>query len=383
MVIQGNSYMKVVFLTVMPSPYMQDLFTALHVDKRFDLKVLYLENEAPDTYWGPQEMPDYAHVLPGSWINLGGARVHINPSVTRWLQQEPADLVVIAGYIGLSNQIAMRHLARHHRPWVFWGEIPGFRSRTLLGGQIRKFLQRPLARASGIAAVGSRAAAAYQQLMDSFGRTSNLIHNIPYFCCLKEFAASAPRFRQVQDSPIRFLYCGQLIERKGVDLLLEAFSRLIHEGANATLAIVGEGPLRASIDKGLPVALRTKVKLLGFRPISELPKVFADADVFVLPSRHDGWGVVVNQAIGAGLPVIATTSVGAAYDLIIDGKNGFRVSASSAIAIYESMAYYCKHPENIELASIESKRIARSITMEAAVNRWHSFVDEALSASRS
>ncbi|MBR9803628.1 glycosyltransferase family 1 protein, partial [bacterium] len=50
--------MKVTFLTVMPSPYVQDLFAAMACDDRFDLRVLYMEQEAPDTYWGEQVMPD-------------------------------------------------------------------------------------------------------------------------------------------------------------------------------------------------------------------------------------------------------------------------------------------------------------------------------------
>ena len=72
-----------------------------------------------------------------------------------------------------------------------------------------------------------------------------------------------------------------------------------------------------------PGELRPRVHFAGHLPQSELPEHFAAADLFVFPSRHDGWGVVINEACAAALPVVTTRQTGAAYDLVEDGRSGF------------------------------------------------------------
>ena len=65
---------------------------------------------------------------------------------------------------------------------------------------------------------------------------------------------------------------------------------------------------------------RARICYEGFRPPEELPKFFEESDVFVLPSRHDGWGVVINQALAAGLPIITSDMVGAGLDFVENGR---------------------------------------------------------------
>ena len=200
----------------MPSPYVQDLFAAMNNDPRIDLRVLYLEQVAPDTYWGEQQMPPYAKVLPGRWVGFRGARIHINPTVRRELANHCADLVVVVGYVGITNQIAMRYLTRKKRPWVFWGEIPGFQSRGWLGTKLRSLAQRSLKSTSGIAAVGSHAVRAYREIATKLNCSTIPIRNIPYHCDLSKYIEAANTRKQIcptDSAPIRFLYCGQLIKR--------------------------------------------------------------------------------------------------------------------------------------------------------------------------
>ncbi len=369
----------------MPSPYVQELFAAMDMDPRIDLRVLYLEQEAPDTHWGEQEMPSYAKVLPGRWIGFRGARIHINPTVRHELASNPSDLVVVVGYVGITNQIAMRYLTRKKRPWVFWGEIPGFQSRGWLGTRLRELAQRSLKSTSGIAAVGSHAVCAYRDLLNKMNRSNVPVHNIPYHCDLSKYI-EADEIRR-RSSPqakrsIRFLYCGQLIKRKGVDLLLEAFTRLVEEGRDISLTLAGEGPLRKEFESSLSPAVSEKVNFLGFRPVNDLPQIFAESDIFILPSRHDGWGVVVNQAIATGMPVIATNQVGAANDLVIPNENGFRIEAESSTAIYKAMNHFASHPESIATFAERSREIAETVSLECAVNDWFVFFSVALDWQR-
>ena len=373
--------MKVTFLTVMPSPYVQDLFAAMDADSRINLQVLYLEQEAPDTHWGEQEMPSYAKVLPGRWVGYREARIHFNPSIRRELRDNPADLVIIGGYSGITNQIAMRYLSRQKSPWVFWGEIPGFQSRGWLGSKLRSLAQHPLKSASGIAAVGSHAVRAYQEKLHNMNRTNVPVHNIPYHCDLTKYIEADKTKRQSsiqRELSLRFLYCGQLIKRKGVDLLLKAFARLVEEGNEIRLTFAGEGLLREELESSLSAAVSEKVDFLGFRAVDDLPTIFAESDIFLLPSRHDGWGVVINQAVATGMPVIATDQVGAANDLVLPNENGFRIKADSSTSIYEAMKHFIIHPEAVNQFAERSREIAETVSLESAVYDWFNFFNDAL-----
>lgn len=371
--------LRITFLTVMPSPYVQDLFTALAVDNRIELTVWYLEQVAPDTYWGEQAMPEYACVLPGKWYGVSGARVHWNPGIRQLIRDAEADLFVIVGYIGFTNQVAMRTLTKLKRPWVFWGEIPGLHQRNWVGQRIRCFLQGPLKSAAGIAAVGSRAVNAYRLLQAQMtnSRASHMVYrNIPYHCRLDEFERYGAE-RQQSDT-VRFLYCGQLIYRKGVDLLCRAFCELLQAGAEATLTLAGEGPMRESLQQSVPEGFRDRVFFLGFQSVNALPRIFGEADVFVLPSRHDGWGVVVNQAVAAGLPVIATEAVGAAQDLVQGQGTGWVIPADDEQAILDAMQQAISDSKQLSVMSRNAFDVAKQVSMDQAVTDWIDFLETAL-----
>lgn len=369
--------MKVTFLTVMPSPYVQDMFAHLAADDRFDLRVLYMEQEAPDTYWGEQAMPPYAKVLSGGWFGVSGARIHINPSARREIRMADADMVVVVGYIGLTNQLAMRMLTSRGKPWVFWGEVPGLHRRGRAGRLLRGMMQRPLYRAAGVAGVGSHAVAAYRDLLGDRA-TQCVLRNIPYHCGIDEFEVASHGRRASSD--LRFLYCGQLIHRKGVDLLIQAFSRMIEEGVQATLTLTGEGPLKSQLRAALSPEVASRVTFTGFKPVCDLPEVFAENDVFVLPSRHDGWGVVVNQAVASRMPVIATSAVGAANDLVHESVNGFRVVPGDAHELEVAMRRFVTDRSLLESYRDASGWMAQRVSLTQAANDWYDFLTESLQA---
>ena len=134
--------------------------------------------------------------------------------------RSPPDVVVVGGYAGLTNQAVMRWLHRKRIPWAFWGERPGMTRRSGVGAGLRRLAQRPALRwADGIAAIGSQAVETYQRL----SKARCPVANIPYCCDMEPFF-EIRRGDDVGKRPIRFLYCGQLIHRKGVDLLVDAFT---------------------------------------------------------------------------------------------------------------------------------------------------------------
>ena len=113
------------------------------------------------------------------------------------------------------------------------------------------------------------------------------------------------------------------------------------------------------------------VALIGswFAPAKSLA-VPPAGDVFVLPSRHDGWGVVVNQALGAGLPLLCSDAVGAAHDLIESEVNGLIFPAGNAAALLACLRRLATSPETVFRWGQASRRKAAEWTPAAGAEKW-------------
>lgn len=351
-------------ISVTPSPYQRDLFRALAARPEVELEVAYLERAPDDSPWQHADLEAFEGVLPGIVLGRGRLRCHVN---RRLPDPAASDAVIVnAPLTALTTQRVMSRLRRPGAPpWVFWGEQ--LLGRTGWRGAIQGRLAEPLGSADAIVAIGSRAAADYRHRYPGVP-----VHEIPYACDLEAFRAAASRHPRRNDrrGTCRFLFAGQMIARKGVDVLLEAFARLADEGVDASLVLVGrEGELPGFLD-AVPAAARRRLEYLGFRQPSELPDLFAEADVFVLPSRHDGWGVVVNQALGAGLPVVTSTGACAGVDLVADGREGLHVPPGDARALTEAMRRIANEPETRARMSEAALARADSLSPARAAAKW-------------
>lgn len=138
------------------------------------------------------------------------------------------------------------------------------------------------------------------------------------------------------DAATVFLYVGRMEPHKGVEELIEAFGRLqIEESASAILLLVGDGSMRAFVERA--VIADPRIRFTGRLSGTVLLDAYAAADVFVLASRFEPWGLVVNEAMAAGLPVIATDCVGCVDDLVVEGETGCVVPAHSVDSLAAAM----------------------------------------------
>jgi len=133
------------------------------------------------------------------------------------------------------------------------------------------------------------------------------------------------------------LFCGRFVEVKRVDLLIDAFSRIAAERPEWGLLLAGDGPLRDALQQRMPEHLRPRGHWLGFLDVAELTAAYHAADVLVLPSDYEPWALVVNEAMAAGLVVVASDVVGAAYELVQDGRNGRLFPAGDVDALAEAL----------------------------------------------
>ncbi len=157
------------------------------------------------------------------------------------------------------------------------------------------------------------------------------------------------------------LYLGRLVELKGVDYLIRAFSKLQKEVRTVKLVIVGDGPSKNYLER-LITELGAKNIEFAVATGSKRSYYYASCNLFVLPSvwRHDhceAWGLVINEAMQFGKPIITTDAVGSAPDLVKNGVNGFVVRNSDAEALYEAIKRLAESPEIAKSMGQESEKI--------------------------
>jgi glycosyltransferase involved in cell wall biosynthesis len=143
------------------------------------------------------------------------------------------------------------------------------------------------------------------------------------------------------------LYSGRLAAVKRVDLLIDAFAAIAGERPNWDLLVAGDGPLGGELRRRVPERLRPRVIWTGFLEQEELKSAYHAADVLVLPSDFEPWAVVVQEAMAAGLVVVASDVVGAAHELIEDRRSGRIFAAGELAALVDAVADVCR-PEAID-----------------------------------
>ena len=199
------------------------------------------------------------------------------------------------------------------RPKVFsWARVSEQSERGR--GQLQRFLRPWLLRATdGVIANGQSGV----RYLEGLGVQGGKIHKI--------WQATDPRVAGTSSlnahDPVRLLFVGRLVELKGLHLLLEEMEKAPrHE---VTLKIVGVGPQRAALQQQAR-RLDVGVEFAGYCQGSKLAAQYAEADYFVFPSLSDEWGLVVNEALASGLPVLGSVYSQAVNELIQDGINGWR-----------------------------------------------------------
>ena len=141
------------------------------------------------------------------------------------------------------------------------------------------------------------------------------------------------------------LYLGALLRDKGVYDLVEALRLLSSSHPSARLVVVGGGPERAGLEREAASAgLKDKVVFVGQVEHQEVPRYLAVADVFVLPSKPEGWGRVISEAMVMSLPVIAS-NVGGTTELITSGENGLVLETDTAEEISAAVAGLIEDPK--------------------------------------
>jgi glycosyltransferase involved in cell wall biosynthesis len=366
---------RVVYWNNIPSPYMVERFNAVVRRSNIDLEAWFGARTEPDRSWTVDEG---TWEFPYRYLPRVGLGQHLLSLPTPVLTGQRPDLLV--SLYATPSFLAGLQLAwwRHWRT-ALWVEVT-FDSWVQRRGWKDALKRRVFARVDGIITAGQDGRALAQR----YGAARERIHVARHVVDTAFFAAGAAAARHERQqiraelgvSGVVFLYVGRLWRGKGLDCLLSAYGQVAHDLPGETaLLVVGDGPEEAHI-RATCARDRLPVTLTGFRQRADLPPLYAAADVFVFPTRGDPYGLVVDEAMATGLPVISTTAAGEIRERVIEGETGLLVPPDDPAALAAAMRRIACDP------ALRMRMGTRAAEMIAPYtpDRWAAAFEEAVAA---
>lgn len=336
---------KIAFLISHPIQYFSPLFREMAADPMIDLTVYYCSDEgAEEVYskdfnaavkWDIPLFNGYKYKIlknlslkPSIFSGFFGL---MNFGIIKEIKKERYDAIIIHGWNYFSHVMTIL-VARALGTAVYMrGDNPCDQEQQKPLYKIflkRILLQQMLFRAiNAFLYVGWENKAFYK----FYGVSDNKLYFVPHAVDNQRFmkgyqSLSANKEKNRQEMLIGtgkrvILFVGKLTGVKRPLDLLKAYEKIAD--ANMALVYVGDGPLRSKIEKYVAENDIKDVYITGFKNQTELPRYYAMADIFVLPSLSETWGLVINEAMCFHLPVIVSDTVGCSKDLVRHGENGF------------------------------------------------------------
>lgn len=335
--------LRIGVVTVIPTPYRDPFWNAVAAVPGVELTVYYCASTLSDRPWKPAwEMRYETHVIGGAtwWPRrTHGVSATTPVSIVERIRRGMHDVIIVGGYNYPALLSAIRQARRCAVPYYLMSESHLHENRAMW----RRVVKRPLVRwvVSGAAGCFPTGTWAREYLIHYGGDPARMwfVPNVPDVAVLDATARQLQPQRDtlrramgVGDGPL-VLSLGRLVDFKRVDHLIRAFGKANLPPA-ATLEIVGDGVCRPSLESLVQhLGLGDRVRFHGFVEPSEVPRWFAIADLFVLPSVGETWSVALLEALSCGLPVVTTDSVGAAVDAIHDPVVGEVVPSGDVEAL--------------------------------------------------
>jgi len=215
-----------------------------------------------------------------------------------------------------------------------------------------------------------------EQLRDLYRFDESKLVTVPPGIDTDRFGQTTGAHPSVSDDRTSILVLSRLDPRKGIDKAVRAFARL--DGIDAELLIAGTGRLEFSLKElAEELGVRGDVQFLGFVPDEELPELYASADLFVLPSEYEGFGIVFLEAMACGTPVVGT-AVGGVPTAVDAGETGYLVERDDVAALADRMADLLLEPDTYDAMAQSSVEWAAAHDWREIAGRVEQVYEEAL-----
>lgn len=353
--------MKILFWMNMPSHHQTAFFDAVQNHEEIDLEVRYYDTVSADRKklgWSENlNLPKNQRYIDSTNLKLAFE------SVTDWKER----IHIVPGFSNPFLKQVLTVLISKNIKWIHWSERSGKPLTRLLNYNYnlinflmplyytlkgyRRHAKKINKHALGAFAISELAKKDFKK----WGIKEKKIKILNYSLQALNSSKSNPLLRLIEEKYKIFMYVGVLTPHKGIDILIKAFSKLLYKD-DWKLVLIGN-----DVSKGLyedliqELNLEKQIYLLGTVKTEMINDYIDNSHVFILPTLFDGWGAVLNEAASLNKPLISTNQCGAAFHLIENGVNGFRIEAKSVDALNKAMQYYIDHENMIEQHGRQSK----------------------------
>jgi glycosyltransferase involved in cell wall biosynthesis len=343
---------RLLILTEIISPYRIPLFNALARHPDAELHVVFMAETDPQLrQWRvyKEEIKFSYEVLPSWRKRVGGYNALLNRGVGRALSAFAPDVILCGGYNYLASWQALLWAKVHKVPLLLWSESHRHELRRVR--PLVEFLKDEfLHRCNGFVVPGQMAREYIRgrEIKDDIIFTApNAVENDLFAAAAADARRNARERRMELTLPDRyFLFAGRLVREKGVFELLSAYAKLDEQiRRQVGLVFVGDGASRQELEEQAAGISPGVIRFAGFAHREQLAAHYALADVMVLPTYTDTWGLVVNEAMACGSPVILSRAAGCAADLLKENWNGLLIPPRDVPSLASAMKSIASQPD--------------------------------------
>lgn len=344
---------RIAVVNTHPIQYFAPLYAYLNASPDLEVTALYLSDfslrGAIDqgfeqvVKWDVDLLSGYPHVFVGHKarkLEPRGFASMIVPEIWQAVRNGGYDALWLHGHGTAANLIALAAAKSIGIPVFMRSETHLGLPRTKLKTAMRKPLMSTLyGQCDGFLAIGT----ANKRFYMTMGVPEEKIRLVPYTVdnarfmararlSEKERRATRQRYGISADRPA-ILFASKFMWRKHPDHLVLAAQQLEAEGLSFDLVLAGSGEMQAVLEALIARGGPPNVVMPGFINQQDMPRLLGACDLFVLPSEDEPWGLIVNEAMCAGLPVVVSSEIGCATDLVRHGENGFTFAAGDIGAL--------------------------------------------------
>jgi glycosyltransferase involved in cell wall biosynthesis len=321
--------MKILYLSNIPSPYRVDYFNEL--GKLCDLTVVYQAeyNSTLNSNWFSEKAQNFnAVLLKKGYIN----EKKIQPKIIKYIKKNQFDLIIVSTYSNPTEMLSILLLKLKGIPFVL--EVDGGmpRKENYFKMKIKTYF---ISSAKHWLSTSNNT----DQYLIYYGANKEQVFRYPFTSLRKKEILISP-LNMESKLKIREKYgivgnkvaiaVGQFIHRKGFDTLINAWSNV---NPSNHLLIIGDGELKSKYVSLIRELNLSNITILDFMNKERLLDYYKSSDVFILPTREDIWGLVINEALANALPVITTDKCVAGLELVNDYENGFIIPNEDALSL--------------------------------------------------
>lgn len=363
---------KVASLHLLPAPYRMPLFERLLRDESLDVRLFFTDKPSWNRpTWSTDVLPKDRRVtrLPEvalPFLKTRGDTIHINFGLSKIFDWKP-DVVLVYGYNDLTTMLTALLCIVHRIPFVVFAEVSNGTNWSLLRRVYLPLLRVVIPRAAWLVPA-SKSCARFFEEVGGRPESMTIIPCVPdiakMFLMSNDIRGRTKELKREKGLENKFvlLFVGRFVENKGIREILQATKGIAETAPDVTLVVIGYGPLEILV-RDEAKRMGETIRIVGFVDDKSLYEYYSIADLHIMPSWDEPYGVVCPEALSFGLPSIVTDTSGC-IDLIVEGVNGSIIKPHDPKGIEISVLRVYKDRGLHSQMRVQARKSVERLTMD-------------------